>query len=84
LAGMEEQGLIKRVRSSADQRRQEISLTPKSNKLIDRMRPQVDAKYQEIESKIGKELLDRLYRDVDAMVDLIKRDAPASRDADEA
>ena len=39
------------------------------------MRPQVDAKYQEIESKIGKELLDRLYRDVDAMVDLIKRDA---------
>jgi homoprotocatechuate degradation regulator HpaR len=84
LAGMEEQGLIKRVRSSADQRRQEISLTPKSNKLIDRMRPQVDAKYQEIESKIGKELLDRLYRDVDAMVDQIKRDAPASRDADEA
>jgi DNA-binding MarR family transcriptional regulator len=81
---MQEQGLIKRVRSSADQRRQEISLTPKSNKLIDRMRPQVDAKYQEIESKIGKELLDRLYRDVDAMVDLIKRDAPASRDADEA
>ena len=84
LAGMQEQGLIKRVRSSADQRRQEISLTPKSNKLIDRMRPQVDAKYQEIESKIGKELLDRLYRDVDAMVELIKRDAPASREADEA
>ena len=39
LAGMQEQGLIKRVRSSADQRRQEISLTPKRNKLIDRMRP---------------------------------------------
>ncbi|MNV95591.1 hypothetical protein D3C71_1904980 [compost metagenome] len=71
------------MRSSADQRRQEISLTPKSNKLIDRMRPQVDAKYQEIESKIGKELLERLYRDVDAMVDLIKRDAPASRESGE-
>ncbi len=80
LAGMEEQGLIKRTRSSADQRRQEISLTAKSNKLIDRMRPMVDAKYQEIEERIGKELLDRLYRDVDAMVDLIKRDSP-SRDA---
>ena len=74
LAGMEEQGLIKRVRSNADQRRQEISLTPKSNKLIDRMRPQVDAKYQEIEARIGKELLDRLYTDVDAMVELIKRE----------
>ena len=80
LAGMEEQGLIKRTRSSADQRRQEISLTVKSNKLIDRMRPMVDAKYQEIEERIGKELLDRLYRDVDAMVDLIKRDGP-TRDA---
>lgn len=80
LAGMEEQGLIKRTRSSADQRRQEISLTVKSNKLIDRMRPMVDAKYQEIEERIGKELLDRLYRDVDVMVDLIKRDGP-TRDA---
>ena len=38
LAGMEEQGLIKRARSSQDQRRQEISLTSKSNKLIDRDR----------------------------------------------
>ncbi|MDH0093008.1 homoprotocatechuate degradation operon regulator HpaR [Achromobacter mucicolens] len=80
LAGMEEQGLIRRTRSSADQRRQEISLTVKSNKIIDRMRPMIDAKYQEIEERIGKELLDRLYCDVDAMVDLIKRDGP-TRDA---
>lgn len=87
LAGMEEQGLIKRVRSSADQRRQEISLTPKSHKLIDRMRPHVDAKYQEIEAKIGKELLDRLYQDVDTMVELIRRDPAAtaeSRDPSDA
>ncbi|QVQ27462.1 homoprotocatechuate degradation operon regulator HpaR [Achromobacter deleyi] len=83
LAGMEEQGLIKRARSSADQRRQEISLTAKSNKLIDRMRPLVDAKYQEIEEKIGKELLERLYRDVDAMVDLIRRDAGEPRESSE-
>ena len=83
LAGMEEQGLIKRVRSSADQRRQEISLTPKSNKLIDRMRPQVDAKYQEIEARIGKELLDRLYRDVDTMVELIKREPADPRAAED-
>ena len=75
LAGMEEQGLIKRARSSQDQRRQEISLTSKSNKLIDRMRPQVDAKYEELEARIGKELLDRLYRDVDAMVEQVRRDA---------
>jgi len=83
LAGMQEQGLIKRARSSADQRRQEISLTPKSNKLIDRMRPQVDAKYQEIEARIGKELLDRLYRDVDTMVELIKRESADPRASEE-
>lgn len=83
LAGMQEQGLIKRTRSSADQRRQEISLTPKSNKLIDRMRPQVDAKYQEIEARIGKELLDRLYRDVDSMVELFKREPSDSRASEE-
>ena len=47
------------------------------------MRPQVDAKYQEIEARIGKELLDRLYRDVDTMVDLIKRDADAPRAPEE-
>jgi homoprotocatechuate degradation regulator HpaR len=78
LAGMQEQGLIKRTRSSADQRRQEISLTPKSNKLIDRMRPQV-----EIEARIGKELLDRLYRDVDTMVELIKREPADARASEE-
>ncbi|MBO9329153.1 homoprotocatechuate degradation operon regulator HpaR [Achromobacter pulmonis] len=83
LAGMQEQGLIKRERSRADQRRQEISLTPKSHKLIDRMRPMVDAKYLELESRIGKELLDRMYRDVDAMVELIKRDPDAPQEPGE-
>lgn len=39
------------------------------------MRPQVDAKYEELEARIGKELLDRLYRDVDAMVEQVRRDA---------
>lgn len=84
LAGMQAQDLIKRVRSSADQRRQQISLTPKSLKLIDHMRPQVDEKYKEIEARIGKELLDRLYRDVDTLVELVKRDTDAPRELDES
>jgi len=74
LAGMEQSGLIRRTRSDSDQRRQEISLTPKSETLIKHMRPQVDRKYQELEAKIGKELLDRLYRDVDAAIALVKQD----------
>ena len=63
-----------RTRSNSDQRRQEISLTPKSDVLIKHMRPQVDQKYQELEEKIGKELLDRLYRDVDAAIELVRQD----------
>lgn len=74
LAGMEQSGLIRRTRSNSDQRRQEISLTPKSDVLIKHMRPQVDQKYQELEEKIGKELLDRLYRDVDAAIELVRQD----------
>lgn len=74
LAGMEQSGLIRRTRSDSDQRRQEISLTPKSVTLIKHMRPQVDRKYQELEEKIGKELLDRLYRDVDAAIELVRQD----------
>ncbi len=78
LAGMEQQGLITRVRSSADQRRQEVSLTPKSERLIEQMRPSIDAKYQELEARIGKELLDRIYRDLDTAVALVKQEIPPS------
>ena len=74
LAGMEESGLIVRARSSEDQRRQQISLTAKSRKLIDRMRPKIDQKYQELEAMIGKPLLDRLYRDIDEAVTLVRQD----------
>ncbi|GAB2901831.1 homoprotocatechuate degradation operon regulator HpaR [Paralcaligenes sp. KSB-10] len=76
LAGMEQSGLIKRTRSAADQRRQEISLTPKSHTLIKHMHPRVDEKYRELEGKIGKELLERLYRDIDAAVGMVKQDEP--------
>jgi homoprotocatechuate degradation regulator HpaR len=71
LAGMEQAGLIKRTRSKTDQRRQEISLTPKSHKLIARMQPKVDQKYQELEALIGKELLERLYRDLAEAAELV-------------
>lgn len=77
LAGMEQQGLIQRARSSADQRRQEISLTPKSEKLIEQMRPSIDAKYQELEARIGKELLDRIYSDLDTAVARVKQETTA-------
>ncbi len=65
LAGMEAAGLIHRERLDADQRRQAISLTDRSRELIERMRPVVDSRYAALEAAIGKELLERLYQDID-------------------
>ncbi len=79
LADMEVAGLIKRARSLEDQRRQEISLTKKSRSLIARMRPAVDQKYAELEQKIGKQLLERLYRDVDEALLRIQSDVEAKK-----
>ncbi|HYG41703.1 MAG TPA: homoprotocatechuate degradation operon regulator HpaR [Bordetella sp.] len=77
LLGMEQAGLIARERSSADQRRQDISLTPKGRKLIERMRPLVDKRYENLEKTVGKDRLERLYRDIDAAIELVKREPPA-------
>lgn len=79
LAGMDEAGLITRQRSSQDQRRHEICLTPKSRELIARMRQQVDAQYFRLEQKIGKDRLDGLYRDIDEAMALLESDGPASQ-----
>ncbi len=73
LAGMESAGLIVRERVDADQRRQAISLTPRSEALIARMRPVVDTKYRELEATIGRERLERLYRDLDEATELARQ-----------
>lgn len=77
LIGMEQSGLIERTRSSADQRRQDITLTPKARRLIDTLRPQVDACYERLEASLGKARLERLYHDIDAAIEHIKRHPPA-------
>jgi len=76
LLGMEQAGLIARERSTSDQRRQAVSLTPKAHKLIDRMRPRIDARYEQLEQRVGKERLERLYRDIDTAIELVKRETP--------
>lgn len=72
LAGMEQGGLIRRGRHQADQRRQEIFLTERSLALIERMRPEVDRRYRQLEETIGKELLERVYRDIDELAERVK------------
>ncbi|MCD0503291.1 homoprotocatechuate degradation operon regulator HpaR [Bordetella petrii] len=76
LLGMEQAGLIARAHSQADQRRQAISLTAKGRKLIEQMRPLIDARYELLEQAVGKDRLERLYRDVDEAIERIRRQAP--------
>jgi homoprotocatechuate degradation regulator HpaR len=68
LSRMEELGYIKRKRLDHDQRRQRVSLTPRSRSLGARMAPQIEATYRDIESVIGVEFSTRVYRALDELI----------------
>lgn len=68
LARMEEVGLVRRVRLDHDQRRVEVSLTPKSRALAATMAPQVEAAYAELEASVGPNLVRQLYRQIDRLL----------------
>jgi len=67
LTRMEEMGLIKRRRVPEDQRRLIISLTPKSDKLVDDMAPLIETQYRLLEQSLGADLIARLYDTLDAL-----------------
>jgi len=72
LATMEQTDMIVRTRSSVDQRRQTISLTPKSRRFLADVEPQVDAEYARIESQLGRARLDALYSAIDESIQIIE------------
>ncbi|CAH0441723.1 homoprotocatechuate degradation operon regulator HpaR [Ralstonia pseudosolanacearum] len=76
LAAMEQADMIVRTRSSVDQRRHVISLTPKSRRFLADVEPQVDATYANIESQLGRPRLEALYRVIDEAIQLME--APAT------
>ncbi|AXV69628.1 homoprotocatechuate degradation operon regulator HpaR [Ralstonia solanacearum] len=76
LAAMEQADMIVRTRSSVDQRRQVISLTPKSRRFLADVEPQVDATYANIESQLGRPRLEALCRVIDEAIQLME--APAT------
>lgn len=79
LERMEVAGLIKRRRVAADQRRVMVSLTPASRALCKKLGPLVEARYQYLEAKVGREKLAEIYR----LLDLV-RDALPPEAVDEA
>lgn len=71
LSRMEELGYIKRKRLDHDQRRQRVSLTPRSRSLSARMAPQIEATYRDIEFLIGVEFSTRFYHALDELIGVL-------------
>jgi homoprotocatechuate degradation regulator HpaR len=70
LARMERDGLIRRERDPADQRRSVVEATPKGLKLVDRLSFTIEAHYQWLEKSLGKQKLQQLYELLDELIEL--------------
>lgn len=62
LQNLGQRGLVTRNPVEGDQRRRVVALTPKGRELFDRVSPRSEAEYRRIESLIGPEKLEELYR----------------------
>jgi homoprotocatechuate degradation regulator HpaR len=70
LARMERDGLIRRERDPADQRRTVVEATPKGEKLVDKLSHTVEAHYAWMEKSLGKQKLAELYELLDKVIEL--------------
>ena len=70
LARMERDGLIRRQRDPADQRRTVVEATAKGLKMVDRLSGHVAGHYQWLEESLGKQKLAQLYELLDELIAL--------------
>lgn len=70
LARMERDGLIRRERDPADQRRTVVEATPKGLKLVDKLSRTVEAHHGWMEKSLGKQKLAELYGLLDRVIEL--------------
>jgi homoprotocatechuate degradation regulator HpaR len=68
LARMEEIDLISRRRLKRDQRRIEVSLSPRGRSLAARMVPQIETVYSRLEGTLGEAFCRELYGALDEMI----------------
>jgi homoprotocatechuate degradation regulator HpaR len=68
LARMEQVGYVSRKRLANDQRRVQVSLTPRSRALASRMAPRIEAVYAHIEELMGKEFSEVFYCALDDLI----------------
>jgi len=70
LTRMERDGLIRRERDPADQRRTVIEATAKGLKLVEKLSHTIEAHYDWMEKSLGKEKLSQLYKLLDEVIEL--------------
>ncbi|MEJ7930555.1 homoprotocatechuate degradation operon regulator HpaR [Ramlibacter sp. AN1015] len=76
LARMEGLGLVSRTPHPDDQRRQLVTLTTSSRRLIRSMRPRIDQVYQSLQEDLGPELAAQTFRTLGAVLErLAQREA---------
>ena len=70
LARMERDGLVRRERDPADQRRSVVAATAKGLRIVERLSHKVEAHYDWMEKSLGKEKLSQLYALLDDLIEL--------------
>ena len=70
LTRMERDGLIRRARDPADQRRTVVQATAKGRKLVDQLSGAIEAHYTTMETSLGKQKLAQLYELLDHLIAL--------------
>jgi homoprotocatechuate degradation regulator HpaR len=70
LARMERDGLVRRERDPADQRRTVVEATPKGLKLVEKLSHTIEAHYVWMEKSLGKDKLAQLYALLDEVIEL--------------
>lgn len=70
LSRMERDGLIRRERDPADQRRTVVSATVKGRKMVRKLSESIEAHYALMELALGKKKLAELYELLDQLIEL--------------
>ena len=70
LARMERDGLVRRERDPADQRRTVVEATAKGLKMVERLSRSVENHYQWLEKSLGRQKLAQLYELLDELIAL--------------
>lgn len=77
LQNLESRGITRRKTCRQDSRRSLVSITPKGRRLIAEIAPESEARYDFIESQVGRDKLTQLYDLLDHLVSALDHPVPA-------